>query len=179
MKRREFLKTGALVVAGTAAAASGLISVASANEWRGKLTSFKPDQAQTLLAMCRQIFPHSSVDEVCYVKVVMDLDAESGKDPSVAKLLADGVAALDHAKGSKFAELKGSEQIDALTAMQDTPFFQKVRGTELQSLYNNHAVWKAFGYQGPAYALGGYIHHGFNDLNWLPDPPESASPKPA
>ncbi len=27
--------------------------------------------------------------------------------------------------------------------------------------------------------MGGYLKHGFDDLKWLPDPPESASPKPA
>ena len=46
------------------------------------------------------------------------------------------------------------------------------------SLYNNEEVWKAFGYQGASYRFGGYLHHGFNDLNWLPEPPEAASPKP-
>jgi hypothetical protein len=49
----------------------------------------------------------------------------------------------------------------------------------LQGLYSDPAVWKVLGYQGPAYKFGGYIRKGFNDLTWLPDPPESASPKPA
>jgi len=57
-------------------------------------------------------------------------------------------------------------------------FFEKVRSTEMVSLYNNEDVWKVFGYQGASYRFGGYLHHGFNDLNWLPDPPETASPKP-
>jgi hypothetical protein len=63
--------------------------------------------------------------------------------------------------------------------MEATEFFNKVRGSEIVSLYNNQAVWKVIGYQGASYQIGGYLHHGFNDLKWLPDPPESASPKPA
>jgi len=178
IKRREFLKAGALVVAGTAAAASGMLGSAWADEWQPKLAVLKPGEAQTLLKMTRQIYPHARLDDACYGVVVQDLDTEAARDPAVAKLLADGVVVLDHAKGSKFADLSTQDQIAVLTAQQDTPFFQKVRGTAVVSLYGNSRVWKQLGYQGPSYALGGYVHHGFNDLNWLPDPPESASPKP-
>ncbi len=38
-------------------------------------------------------------------------------------------------------------------------------------------MWKVFGYEGEAFSQGGYLHRGFNDLNWLPEPPEEASPK--
>ena len=179
MKRREFLKTSALVVAGTAVAGSGLMNVAGAGEWTGRLGTLNPHEASTLLAMARRIFPHRGIDDSCYLKVVEVLDANSKSDPAVAKMLSEGVVALDGSGGTKFADLKENDQIIALEAVQTTPFFQKVRGTELESLYSNPGTWKAFGYQGPAYAYGGYIHRGFNDLNWLPDPPEFASPKPA
>ena len=179
MKRREFLKSSALVVAGTAVVASGLINVAGAGEWTGRLSTLNPHEASTLLAMTKRIFPHRGIDDSCYMKVVEVLDANSKSDPAVAKMLTEGVVALDGSGGTKFADLKENEQIAALEAAQTTPFFQKVRGTELESLYSNPGMWKVFGYQGPAYASGGYIHRGFNDLNWLPDPPEWASPKPA
>jgi hypothetical protein len=178
MKRREFLKTSALVVAGTAVAASGLINVAGAGEWTGRLTTLQPHEATTLLAMAKRIFPHRGIDDSCYVKVVEVLDANSKSDPYVAKILTEGIVTLDGSGGTKFADRNENDQVAALEAVQTTPFFVKVRGTELESLYSNPAMWKAFGYQGPAYAAGGYIHRGFNDLNWLPDPPESASPKP-
>ena len=179
MKRRDFLKTSALVVAGTAVAASGLIDLAGAGQWTGQLTTLNPHEASTLLAMARIIFPHRAVDESCYLKVVEVLDANSKSDPAVAKVITEGVVAIDSSGGTKFTDRKENEQIAALEAIQTTPFFQKVRGAELESLYSNPGIWKAFGYQGPAYAYGGYIHRGFNDLNWLPDPPEFASPKPA
>src|SRR5262249_37514817 len=117
--------------------------------------------------------------DVYYEKVVADLDAEAAKAPDVAKLLRDGVAALDRSSAKAFAQLSSDDQISALKHIEDSPFFQKVRGSELVSPYNNHEVWKEFGYQGASYPIGGYLHHGFDDLKWLPDPPESASPKPA
>lgn len=177
MKRREFLKAGALAVAGAAVTASGLIPAGAAEP--ATLATLKPHEAQTLLRVCRRIFPHPELSDACYLKVVADLDAACQGDPQVAAMMAAGVAQLDTAHGAQFVELSEAQQDAALSAVADSPFFQKVRGVELVSLYSEPSVWKAFGYQGPSYPFGGYLHHGFNDLTWLPNPPEAASPKPA
>jgi hypothetical protein len=179
MKRREFLKTGALVVVGTAVAASGLVNAADASAPIRKLTTLKPAEAETLFKVSRQIFPHNGVGDEPYWKVVAALDASAQSDPADAKLLAEGIAQLDSSRTAKFADLSSAQQVEVLKSIEGTPFFQKVRGVELQTLYSDPAVFKALGYQGSSYQMGGYIHHGFNDLDWLPDPPEGASPKPA
>ncbi len=178
MKRREFLKTSALIVVGSAAAASGIVGVAGANLQADEpqFSTLTPLQATTLLAVARRIFPHQRIDDAAYWKVVSELDTEAKNDPAVAKLLASGVDQLNGSHG-EFAALSEKRQTALLKAAEAGPFFQKVRGAELQTLYSDPAVWKALGYQGPAYKSGGYIHKGFNDLAWLPDPPESASPK--
>ena len=179
MKRREFLKRGALVAVGTAAAATGVTVVGYAAGEAVKLAALDQHEGATLLKMARQIFPHDRLGDSYYWKVVEDLDREAATTPATAKLLHDGVANLDQAQTAKFVALSPDEQIAALKKIDGSPFFQKVQSTEIVSLYNNHEVWKQFGYPGASYPFGGYIHHGFNDLNWLPDPPESASPKPA
>jgi hypothetical protein len=180
MKRREFLQKGAIVVAGAAVAVSGVNVVAdAADQWTGSLKTLNAHEGETLLKVARQIFPHDRLADTDYIVVVMDLDTEAAAKPETAKVLRDGVANLDSANGAKFVNLSDDKQLAALQKVDDTPFFQKVHSTEVVSLYNNHAVWKKLGYQGPSYQIGGYLHHGFNDLNWLPDPPASASPKPA
>jgi len=180
MKRREFLQKSAIVVAGAAAAASGVTVVAHADaKWTAGLKTLNPHEGETLLKISRQIYPHDKLDDTYYVKVVQDLDVEAGKAPETAKLLHDGVAQLDSGSAGKFADKSDAQQIAALKKIDTTPFFKKVQGTALVSLYNNDAVWKRFAYPGASYPIGGYLHHGFNDLKWLPDPPESASPKPS
>lgn len=178
MKRREFLQRGALAVAGAAALASGVTVVAGTEPWTAGLKTLNPHQAQTLLAMSRQVFPHPQLDDNYYVVVVQDLDRDAATKTATAKLLSDGLARLDTVKGAKFVTLSSSDQIAVLKQLERSDFFTKVRNSELVSLYNNHEVWKKLGYPGASYSIGGYLHHGFNDLNWLPDPPESASPKP-
>ncbi len=177
MKRREFLKVGALVVMGTAAAAS-VAGIASAAQAAPPLTTLQPHQAETLLKMTRRIFPHKQLDDAPYWNVVHDLDTAAKADSSVAKVIGEGIEKLD-SMGKRFVELTEKKQTAALKQIESSAFFQKVRTVELQSLYSDPSVWKVLGYQGPAYKFGGYIHRGFDDLAWLPNPPESASPKPA
>ena len=177
IKRREFLHKSAMVVAGVSAAAAGVTVTGFATEWTAKLKTLNAPEAETLLKMARQIFPHDRLDDSYYIKVVEDLDTEASSKPATAKMLSAGVANLDHLAKGKFSAQPAADQITALKKIQDTPFFEKVRSTEMVSLYNNEEVWKAFGYQGASYRIGGYLHHGFNDLNWLPEPPEAASPK--
>jgi hypothetical protein len=177
MKRREFLKVGALVVVGTAAAA-GVAGIASAAQAGPPLTTLQPHQAETLIKMTRRVFPHKQLDDAPYWNVVRDLDRAAKADSSVAKLIGEGIEKLD-SMGKRFVELTEKKQTAALKQIESSAFFQKVRSVELQSLYSDPSVWKVLGYQGPAYKFGGYIHRGFDDLAWLPNPPESASPKPA
>lgn len=173
------MQKGALAVAGAAAFASGVTVVVGAEEWTAGLKTLNAHQGQTLLAMSRQMFPHPQLDDSYYIKAVQDLDAEAATKTDTAKLLSEGVTRLDAAKDAKFVALRPPEQIAVLRQVDRTDFFTKVRNSELVSLYNNHDVWKKLGYPGASYPIGGYLHHGFNDLKWLPDPPESASPKPA
>lgn len=179
IKRREFLKKGALAVAGASVAAAGVTMAGFAAEWTARLKTLTAHEGEALLKMARQIFPHDRLDDSYYVKVVEDLDAEASSKPATAKMISAGVANLDHSTKGKFAAQPTDDQVAALEKIQHTPFFEKVRSTEMVSLYNNEQVWKVLGYQGASYPFGGYLHHGFNDLNWLPEPPEAASPKPA
>src|SRR5436190_296620 len=63
-----------------------------------------------------------------------------------------------------------------LSALEETPFFGKVRGTCVGALYDNPLAYAHFGYEGSSWEKGGYLQRGFNDLKWLPDPPANASP---
>ncbi len=131
----------------------------------------------TLLTMTRQLYPHDTLADMYYAGVVEALDGAAKTDSDLRGMIKDGVAELDNAMGVKFGELSEGNQLAVLTAMQDSAFFQKVRGTTVVSLYNNPLVWRHFGYEGPSYDYGGYIERGFDDLRWAGEPSEDASPK--
>ncbi len=177
MNRRQFLHTGGLAAAGVAAVASGTVLVAPDGAWALQLQTLDEHTAKTLLGMSRQIYPHDTLADMYYAGVVEALDGAAQSDKDLATMLREGVSALDQAMGVKWLDLSEGNQLATLTAIQDGAFFQKVRGTIVVALYNNPLVWRHFGYEGPSYEYGGYINRGFNDLAWLDEPSEDASPK--
>ena len=177
MNRRQFLQSSGLAAAGAAAVASGAVLVAPDGAWALELSALDEHTAKTLLGMSRQLYPHDTLSDMYYAGVVEALDGEASGNKDVAELLTKGVAELDKAMGVTWLELSEGNQLATLTAIQDSAFFQKVRGTIIVALYNNPLVWRHFGYEGPSYELGGYLHRGFDDLAWLAPPSDDASPK--
>ena len=117
---------------------------------------------ETTLRVARVMFPHDMLPDIAYAKVVKALEAE-------AETVAQGVAALD--AGAPFLELDDDAALAAISAIEGSDYFELVKSTAVVELYDNPLVWKAFGYEGPSVHLGGYLHRGFDDLDWLPDPP--------
>lgn len=177
MNRRQFLQSSGLAAAGAAVIASGTTLMASDGAWALELEALNAHDGMTLLRMTRQIYPHDTLGDFYYATVVEGLDQSAAGDAGTADLLKQGVAELDGAMGVPFVELSEGNQLTVLTAMQESPFFQSVRGSCITGLYNNPLVWRHLGYEGASYEYGGYLVRGFNDLNWLGDPPEDASPK--
>jgi hypothetical protein len=178
MDRRRFLEASSGAAAGVVIAASGgtTLLMASDGAWAMSLETLSGADATTLLKALRVIYPHDSLGDRYYAAVVAALDEDAKAGGETAGLLKDGVAGLDRAYGIPFAELSEGNQLRVLTAIQDTPFFQTIRGKAIVALYNNPLVWQAFGYEGASFDEGGYLERGFDDLGWLPDPPPEASP---
>jgi hypothetical protein len=130
-----------------------------------------PHAYATTLRVCRVMYPHDDLPDEAYDKVVRKLEADARADDDVRATIEHGVAELDD-----FVDLDADAQLRALTGAQETEYFKLVQGAAVVELYDNPLVWKAFGYEGPSVHLGGYLHRGFDDLDWQPDPPIELDP---
>jgi hypothetical protein len=177
LTRRHLLK-GSGVLMGSLAAGSPLALLAPSTVWAVELKTLTKAEGQTLLQMGRVLYPHKKLPDAVYALLAKDLDADAGKSADTAKLLRDGIAALDKATGGSFVKAKPALKAAAVKAIEGQPFFGAVRGKCITSLYDNDMAYKVFGYPGSAWEKGGYITRGFQDLKWLPAPSLDASPKP-
>ncbi len=179
MNRRQFLQSSSLAAAGTAAVASGAVLMAPDGAWALQLGALDEHGGKTLLRMTRQLYPHDALGDIYYAGVVEALDADATASGDTARMLKQGVGELDKAMGIEWLELSDGNQTKVLKAMESSPFFQAVRGKTVAVLYNNQMAWRHFGYEGASYEFGGYIDRGFDDLSWVENPPEDASPSKA
>jgi hypothetical protein len=173
--RREFLK-GSGVLIGTLAAGSVLATLAPSTVWAVELQTLSKADGEALLKMARVLYPHRKLPDAVYALVAKDLDAAAAGDAGTAKMLREGVAALNKAAGGSFSKAKDAKKLAAVKSLEGSPFFAAVRGKCITSLYDNDMAYKVFGYPGASFDKGGYITRGFQDLKWLPAPPRDASP---
>lgn len=175
LSRRQFLSTASVITGSLWASSSALLALAPGPVWALELKAIDERAGRVLLQVTRHIFPHPSLDDAVYALVVRDLDA-AAKDTAVKTLLIDGIKQLDTAAQDDWMKLDEAARLAAVTNIAGNPFFEKIRGTAVVSLYNNELAFAHFGYQGEAFNKGGYLERGFNDLTWLPAPPTVASP---
>ena len=178
LTRREFVAAGSAGLVGTLAFAAGPVALlAPTRTWALTLEHLDAHSGEVLLRVTRHIYPHETLENAVYALVVKALDGEAQRDKTTATLLTEGVAELNAAAGDGgFLGLSAPAQRRAVEARAGSAFFEKVRSTAVVALYNNDMAFAHFGYEGPAFDKGGYLTRGFNDLDWLPDPPASASP---
>lgn len=173
LARREFLK-GSGILMGTLASGSILAALAPSRAWALELQQLSESEGQTLMAMGRTLYPHKKLPDAVYALLAKDLDGKAEALPG----LRTGITGLDQATGGSFVKAPPAKRLAAVKAIEGTPFFNTVRGQCVTSLYDNDMAFAVFGYPGSAWEKGGYITRGFQDLKWLPAPPQAASPPP-
>jgi hypothetical protein len=169
--RRVFLKGAATTVPAVAVATSTGLGLADA--WADDATALSPATLKTLVKAARDIYPHDFLADSYYITAVKPWDGKAAKDPAVKAMITDGVARLDQNAQDRhkvpYAQVAWeTDRVALLQAIEQSEFFQKVRGDLIVSLYNQKEVWPKFGYEGSSAEHGGYINRGFADIDWLP-----------
>lgn len=165
ISRRELLK-GCVMVGASLAVGSGFVAGSSA-AWAMETNHVTPSEMATLIQMARDIYPHNHVADEYYARAVKGYDSMDFKSQ-----IADGINALNAAaQGRGYSSYLSipweADRVKILESMENSSFFQTIRGNLVTGLYNQPEVWTLFGYEGESYSKGGYVNRGFNDINWI------------
>jgi hypothetical protein len=165
LTRRHFLSFSAL--ASAAAILAGTGSLTACSEVSGPKES-KPEGAtggKLLAKLARLVYHHNAVDDTTYDEIANLVAADEG----LAGAIASARIALDSARTVDWLSLPDGEQTAMLREQQEESWFTALNTTIRTHTYNHPAVWEVIGYEGPSAHLGGYIHRGFDDIDWLPE----------
>lgn len=172
LNRRGFLKGTGLASIGITVLGASTLLTSSTEAFAQSFTVLGPDAGKVLLVMARDIFPHDKLGDKYYMHAVEPYDASASKDPALRKLLMDGVASLNAASkkmaGKNYTDIPlEANRVAVLKSIEKTPFFQKIKGDLVTGIYNNKEIFPLLGYEGSSWEKGGYLHRGFNDIDWL------------
>ncbi len=165
VSRRVVLRGSALAVPGLAAA----MTIAPDAAWAQAAKNLTPATMATLARAARDIYPHDRLADTYYIVAVSGYDSGA---PAVRELMTKGCAGLDaearKRHGSAYLLVADeNDRVAILKSMEASAFFNKLRSDLVVTLYNQKPLWVKFGYEGASADKGGYIHRGFNDIDWL------------
>lgn len=168
VSRRAFLQRSALGAAAIAVTPAGALLNAS-EAWGLEVKGLKPETMKTLILIARDIYPHDKVADRFYAIAMKAYDDAAAADPKAKAATEAFVTSLDGAAGPGGYLGVGweSQRVALLRAVSHDPMFEKIRSGLVVSLYNQEEVWPIFGYEGESYSKGGYLHRGFDDIDWL------------
>lgn len=133
-----------------------------------------PAARTNLVRLLRAAYPHPRFPDGPYERTADTIIAQVGESLWHRLALVQGLESLDsaaqHSRGKGFADLDDEQALALLRGIQDAEFFTFVRGVTVVTLYNDHEAWDLLGYEGESFSKGGYLHRGFDDLDWLPNP---------
>jgi hypothetical protein len=127
-------------------------------------------QRTLLTRMVRTMFAHDRFPDEPYERTADAILDAAAEDVRLRAQLDQGLRDLDVAGGAPFERLSDDQALEVLRGMSSTAFFEAVRAKTILTLYNDPEVWRLLGWEGESYSQGGYLHRGFDDLDWLPDP---------
>jgi len=169
--RRQLLQSG-VAAAPAAALLAGGATLDAKSAW-AQAATLSPHIMATLTLMARDTYPHDQIGDAAYRKAVAHWDGDAATSADKRGMITDGVAMLDAEADARYGTdylhvPAESDRVTILQATEQGPFFKAVRADLVVSFYNQKEIWPKFGYEGASAQLGGYIHRGFNDIDWLP-----------
>lgn len=168
-RRLFLLRLRDLALAG---AALGLPRLAGAAA-KTPVKTISAGDVAALRLLCKRLLPLQRLGERSYDSVVKTLQVQAGSNPELARQLVEGSAQFRRRFGRGWRNAKAPVMADYLRSIETTPFFKALYNATLFTLINHPTVWAVTGYEGESFSKGGYRRRGFNDLDWLPEPPDT------
>lgn len=132
-------------------------------------TALTDEARSVLIRVIRVAFPHPTFPDAPYERTADTILTEAESSTWFRVALTQGLLTLSHLAGGDFRDLDDDQATAVLRRIEATEFFGFVRRTTVLNLYDGADVWEALGYEGPSFDQGGYVHRGFDDLDWLPE----------
>lgn len=137
------------------------------------VTPTPPDAAApaaSIARIVRAIFPHDRLGDGPYLRSAERILTDVAGSVHQSGVVAEGVRSLEDLVGGDLSAVGIDELTRVLQHLQQTEFFQILLTSSVVTLYSDAETWELLGYEGPSFDKGGYLHRGFDDLAWLPEP---------
>lgn len=124
----------------------------------------------TIAELSYRLLPLKDTSSPVYRAVARSVQEQINQRPGAGELVSQGLASLNNFAAKPWIRLPTKQRVEAMEALADSPLIGMIRWTTSEIVLRDKAVWEQLGYQGSAIEHGGYLHRGFDDIDWLPAP---------
>jgi hypothetical protein len=158
------------IIAFSGAAAMGLDSRWSlaSRAWAESTGQSGAGVTAAMLRMARLLYPHDALSDAVYSGVLDRSLSAVAAGTEFRNQLDQAATALDARAGRPWLELDPAAQLCVMRDIEQEAFFVAIQEAVRTGIYNDPTFWKHIGYGGPSKGLGGYLHRGAGDIDWLP-----------
>jgi hypothetical protein len=124
-------------------------------------------QSASLQQFCYRLFPYPEVGEEPYRLAVSAISVIAKEDPSILELIDQGIDSMDSQQAGTWLDLNEDQQVAIMKQIEQGEFFKWIYPITVNQVFTHAAVWEHIGYEGSSMEIGGYLHNGFDDIDWV------------
>ena len=83
--------------------------------------------------------------------------------------VSSGSRSLAGKNDKPWLQLTAKRRVAVIQAEYPNQFLALIRWVACEHVLRDTGVWAKLGYQGSSIEYGGYLHRGFDDIDWLPN----------
>jgi len=174
LDRRIFLRALATAIAGGYLTLGQTSRNALAMAGKPQPQQLSPLEINQLVVYGHTLLPILPESHSRYRQVAGKLANIAAQDPNMAAFIHDGITAAGFPQGNLRDDMSRDQRVRLVGMQENTPFFGFLRWTTTEIVMREPALWERLGYEGSAIEHGGYLHRGFDDIDWLPQSVQGA-----
>lgn len=144
-------------------------TVAGTTWLRGAAAWADDNDDATLVQFARLLFPIDALNDDAYGEVMNSTLSALEGSAGTKDALSMAENTLNSASAGDWYGADEATQIRAIESIQSEAYFAAILATVRGVFHYHPDVWRAINYPGSSKEHGGYLHRGFDDIDWLPE----------
>ncbi len=132
-------------------------------------------ELDVLADLAYQMVPLLEPSSPVYRSVAAAIQNRALQNAGLVALVSNGIVALNDKNDKPWLELTAKQRVAVIQSQYSNQFLGLIRWLACEQVLRDTQVWVTLGYQGSSIEYGGYLHRGFDDIDWLPKSPATTA----
>ena len=132
-------------------------------------------ELDVLADLAYQMVPLLEPSSPVYQSVAAAIQSQALESAGLVDMVSTGIIGLAGKNDKPWLELTAKQRVAVIQAEYPNQFLALIRWVACEHVLRDTQVWATLGYQGSSIEYGGYLHRGFDDIDWLPKSPATTA----